>query len=48
MNMDPNELNKMASLGRENAVKNLMLKKCVFLLIQNTKNYLINAKHNTT
>jgi hypothetical protein len=28
--------------------KNLMLKKCVFLHIQSTKNYLINAKYKTT
>ena len=39
LNIDESTLKSMGIEGRKNIKKNLMLKKCVFLLIQNIKNY---------
>ena len=37
--MDDTSIKLIGTEGRKNIIKNLMLKKCVFLLIQSTKNY---------
>ena len=39
LNLDESILKSICIEGRKNIIKKLMLKKCVFLLIQNIKNY---------
>ena len=39
LNLDESRLKSMGIEGRKNIIKNLMLKKCVFLHIQSTKSY---------
>ena len=43
MTMDETSLKLMGKEGRKNVIKNLMLKKCVFLLIQSIRGYLIKC-----
>ena len=38
LQLDETTLKSMGNEGRKNVIKNLMLKKCVFLHIQSTKN----------